>query len=122
VLALTGALDVQVDPDDLERIARLVDQAPVETHRIPQVNHVLRHSAGSGAPSEYERQVKSGRPLDPRVLHTVTAWAGRRASVPACPAPVRWEVASSAAAEGATACATCDRWRSSACWCSRSSG
>ena len=83
VLALTGALDVQVDPDDLERIARLVDQAPVETHRIPQVNHVLRHSAGSGAPSEYKRQVSAGRRLDPRVLHTVTAWASERVSLPA---------------------------------------
>lgn len=83
VLALTGALDLQVDPDDLERIADLVVAAPVETHRIPQVNHTLRHSSGTGAPSEYQRQVKAGQPLDPRVLHTVTSWAGARVSVPA---------------------------------------
>lgn len=83
VLALTGALDLQVDPDDLERIADLVVAAPVETHRIPQVNHTLRASRGTGAPSEYQRQVKAGQPLDPRVLHTVTSWAGARVSVPA---------------------------------------
>lgn len=44
---------------------------------------MLRHCAGSGAPSEYERQAKASRPLDPRVLHTVTAWAGERVSLPA---------------------------------------
>lgn len=83
VLALTGALDLQVDPDDLERIAELVAAAPVQTHRIPQVNHTLRHSGATGAPSEYKRQVKAGQPLDPRVLHTVTGWARHRVSVPA---------------------------------------
>ncbi len=83
VLALTGALDLQVDPDDLERIADLVAPAPVQTHRIPEVNHTLRHSSGTGAPSEYKRQVKTGQPLDPRVLHTITGWAGDRVSVPA---------------------------------------
>ena len=75
VLALTGDRDPQVDAGDLEDIAALVTGAPVETHRIPELNHLLRHTTSSGSPTGYKRQIKAGQPLDPRVLDALTAWA-----------------------------------------------
>lgn len=81
LLALTGDRDLQVDPDDLDRMRALVTQAPVEVHRPERINHVLRRTEGPGAPSEYRRQVKAGQPLDPGVLATVTAWATARTAV-----------------------------------------
>jgi uncharacterized protein len=81
VLALTGDRDLQVNPDDLDRMRELVTHAPLEIHRPPQVNHVLRHTDGVGAPSEYRRQVKAGQPVDPGVLDTVTTWATARTAV-----------------------------------------
>lgn len=86
VLALTGDQDLQVDPDDLERIAALVTKAPVETHRVPQLNHILRKTEGRGSPmTEYRRQIKAGQPLDPTVLDTLTLWATARTATPTQP-------------------------------------
>lgn len=83
VFALTGDQDLQVDPDDLERIAALVTKAPVETHRVPQLNHILRKTEGGGSPmTEYRRQIKTGQPLDPTVLDTLTTWAATRTATP----------------------------------------
>ncbi len=81
VFALTGDLDLQVDPGDLDRMRELVTRAPVETHRPAQVNHVLRRSSGVGAPSEYRRQVKAGQPLDPAVLDALRVWARAHTAV-----------------------------------------
>ena len=75
VFALTGDRDLQVDPGDLAAIASLVVRAPVEVHRVPHVNHLLRHTEGSGSPAEYKRQISSGQPLDERVLVALTHWA-----------------------------------------------
>lgn len=84
VLALTGDHDLQVDPDDLERIAALVTKAPVEIHRVAQLNHILRRTEGTGSPmTGYRRQIKAGQPLDPAVLDTVTLWATARTATPA---------------------------------------
>lgn len=74
VLALTGELDLQVEPGAVDRVAELVTRAPVETHRIPQVNHLLRRTEGTGSPTEYRKQLRAEQPLDPRVLAAVTAW------------------------------------------------
>lgn len=83
VLALTGDRDLHVDPDDLERIAALVTEAPVETHRVPQLDHILRKADGLGSPvPEYRRQIKAGQPVDPTVLDTLTRWATARTNTP----------------------------------------
>jgi uncharacterized protein len=83
VFALTGDRDLQVDANDLDRIETLVTGAPVEIHRIPQLNHLLRHTDGSGSPTQYKRQLKAGEPLDPRVLDALITWANARTAVPA---------------------------------------
>jgi uncharacterized protein len=83
VFALTGDRDLQVDADDLEVIAALVSDAPVETHRVPELNHLLRHTTGNGSPTAYKRQLKADLPLDPRVLEALIGWATARLAVPA---------------------------------------
>jgi uncharacterized protein len=81
VFALTGACDLQVNPDDLHRMREIVVNVPLATHCPPQVNHVLRHTDGVGAPAEYREQVKAGRPLDHGVLDALTAWATAQVAV-----------------------------------------
>ena len=83
VFALTGDRDLQVDADDLEDIAALVTDAPVETHRIPELNHLLRQTTGNGSPTGYKRQIKAGLPLDPRVLDALIGWATAHLAVAA---------------------------------------
>ena len=82
VFALTGDRDLQVNPDDLDRMHALIG-APLEVHRPMQANHVLRHTEDVGAPSEYAKQVKAGQPLDPQVLDALTTWATTQLAVPA---------------------------------------
>lgn len=81
VFALTGDRDLQVDPNDLDRMRELVVDTPLETHRPEQVNHLLRHTEGVGAPSEYRTQVKAGQPLDQGVLDALTTWATAQLAV-----------------------------------------
>ena len=57
--------------------------AAVETHRIPELNHLLRHTTGNGSPTGYKRQIKAGLPLDPRVLDALIGWASARLAVAA---------------------------------------
>lgn len=71
VLAITGANDIQVDPDDLRLIAELVP-ADVESHVVPDVTHLLRADPSRAGLKDYRKQAK--RPIDPRVLGYVTAW------------------------------------------------
>ncbi len=78
LLAVTGDLDLQVDPADLERMAALVPHEHVETHRVARVNHLLRHTDGTGSPTEYRKQLRRQQPLDTRVLETVTDWVAAR--------------------------------------------
>lgn len=80
VCALTGGKDVQVNPDDLDRIAALVP-APVETHRPVDVTHLLRSEEGPASLRTYKKQVR--RPVDPEVVQIVTDWlAAKAAEVP----------------------------------------
>lgn len=75
VLAITGDKDVQVDPDDLEVIARLVPGG-ADTHRLPGLTHVLRRTDGRASVFSYRRLLRS--PVDDDLLATVTDWlAGR---------------------------------------------
>lgn len=74
VLAVTGAKDLQVNPDDLTIIESSAG-GPVVTHLVPDVTHSLRRQAGAPSLSKYKREVRG--PVDAEVLGLVTDWAGR---------------------------------------------
>ncbi len=71
VLAITGANDIQVDPDDLRLMAELIP-ADVESHVVPDVTHLFRSDPSRAGLKDYKKQTK--RPVDPRVVGYVTAW------------------------------------------------
>jgi pimeloyl-ACP methyl ester carboxylesterase len=75
VLAITGSKDIQVDPDDVELIGRLVG-GDFTGHVIENVTHLLRNEDGPPSLRTYKKQVR--RPVDVRVLDTVTNWIGER--------------------------------------------
>ncbi|OLF12830.1 alpha/beta hydrolase [Actinophytocola xinjiangensis] len=75
VLALTGEKDLQVDPDDLEVIARLVPGG-AETHRVPDLTHILRRDPGRPSVLAYRRQLR--KPVEPDVLSGVARWLADR--------------------------------------------
>jgi len=71
ILAITGSKDIQVDPNDVARMAELV---PTElSDDVPEdVTHLLRRQAGPASLKTYKKQAK--RPVDRSLLETVTAW------------------------------------------------
>jgi len=75
VLALTGTKDLQVDPGNLELMARLVN-APFQAHAVPDVTHILRADPGNPSLSNYREQAK--RPVDPRVVELILEWLERQ--------------------------------------------
>ncbi|GAA1625496.1 alpha/beta hydrolase family protein [Georgenia ruanii] len=75
VLALTGDHDVQVPPEDLQTLAGLVP-GDVETVLVPDLNHILRHQAGTPTLKTYRTDVR--HPVDPRVTELVASWVARR--------------------------------------------
>ena len=77
VCALTGEKDLQVNPDDLERMTALVS-APIETHRLADLTHLLRREAGPASLRTYKKQVK--RPVEPLVVDLVIDWLLRCAA------------------------------------------
>lgn len=77
VLAITGAKDLQVDPDDLEEIRRLVP-GPVETHRPADLTHILRRTPGPASMVGYRRLLR--RPVDAALLDQVSGWLAARLS------------------------------------------
>ncbi|MFA9430517.1 alpha/beta hydrolase family protein [Egicoccus sp. AB-alg2] len=76
VLAITGDKDLQADPADLQRMETLV-RAPLDTRLVPDLNHVLRHTPGTGAIGAYKKQIRT-QPLDPRVTEALIGWATAR--------------------------------------------
>lgn len=75
VLAVTGAKDIQVDPDGLDEIRRLVPGG-AEVHRLPDLTHLLRTDPGRPGIRSYPRLVRE--PVDPGVLALVARWLGER--------------------------------------------
>lgn len=75
VLAVTGGKDLQVDSADVAAIGALV-AGPVESHVVPDVNHILRRQDGPASLSTYKRDVRD--PVDPRVVELVTSWVAQR--------------------------------------------
>jgi len=71
VLAITGDRDLQVDPDDLDRMRHLV-KGPFQALRSSGVTHLLRAEGSKRGLSGYKEQVR--RPVDPRVVSAVTDW------------------------------------------------
>jgi pimeloyl-ACP methyl ester carboxylesterase len=74
VLAITGGHDLQVPPDDVAAIGRLVG-GPFEGHVVGDLSHMFRPDPDSVGPRGYRR---AGRlPVSPEVLGLITAWASR---------------------------------------------
>jgi uncharacterized protein len=73
VLAIAGGHDLQVPPDDVEAIGRVVG-GPFEGHVVGDLSHLFRPDPGSIGPRRYRQEVR--RPVSPEVLGLVTAWAG----------------------------------------------
>ncbi|MCR6482843.1 alpha/beta fold hydrolase [Amycolatopsis sp. OK19-0408] len=74
VLALTGEKDTQVDPADLDVIANLVPGA--QTHRIPDLTHILRRTDGPGTVFGYRKLLR--RPVEEDVLTGIAQWLAER--------------------------------------------
>ncbi|MHA6793234.1 alpha/beta hydrolase [Pseudonocardia bannensis] len=77
VLAVTGGKDLQVDPADLDEIARLVP-GTVQTHRVPDVSHTLRVQPGEPSMRKYKAELRE--PLAPQVVDLVVAWCRSQAA------------------------------------------
>jgi pimeloyl-ACP methyl ester carboxylesterase len=75
VLAVIGGSDIQVDPADLDEIRRLVP-GDAETHRIPDLTHLLRRHPGRPSLRTYPRQLRA--PVDPELLDRITGWLTSR--------------------------------------------
>ena len=71
VLALTGSKDIQVNPDDIERICQVVPN-DCSGRVIDDLTHLLRTEAGPPSVRTYKKQAK--RPVDPALLATTSAW------------------------------------------------
>ncbi|MFF0502882.1 alpha/beta hydrolase family protein [Streptomyces fimicarius] len=71
VLAVTGDKDLQVDPDDLDRMAGLV-RGEVETHRPADLTHLLRRTPAKPSLLAYRRLLRE--PVDPDILTLVADW------------------------------------------------
>jgi hypothetical protein len=77
-LAVTGSKDLQVDPDDVERICERVS-SECSGHVVDGVTHLLRDEPGPPSVKTYKKQAK--RPLDPRVLDLVISWIAATTTV-----------------------------------------
>jgi pimeloyl-ACP methyl ester carboxylesterase len=74
VLAITGGHDLQVPPDDVAAIGRLV-RGPFEGHVVGDLSHILRPDPDSVGPRGYRRAVRA--PISQEVLSLVTMWITR---------------------------------------------
>ena len=75
VLAITGEKDVQVDPQDVVRIAELV-QGDVEYHIIPNLTHILRLDHEPPSFLNYKKLLK--KDMDYSILGLITDWLDRK--------------------------------------------
>ncbi|MFF1695422.1 alpha/beta hydrolase [Streptomyces sp. NPDC058257] len=92
ILAVTGDKDLQVNPDDLKEIARLVPGG-AETHRIDDLTHILRRDSGRPTLNSYRRLLRE--PVDPGLLDLVAEWLSRHLTAVAGEAPAEGRSASS---------------------------
>ncbi|MBT2412375.1 alpha/beta fold hydrolase [Streptomyces sp. ISL-12] len=92
VLAVTGDKDLQVDPDDLKEIARLVPGG-AETHRVADLTHVLRRDPGRPTLNGYRRLLRE--PVDAGLLDLVAEWLARRLDAAPAEPPAEGRTAAS---------------------------
>jgi len=71
VLAITGQKDLQVSPDDLNVVARLVPGG-VDTRLVPDLTHLLRRDPEPPSVLNYRRLLR--QPVDPELLTDVAGW------------------------------------------------
>jgi pimeloyl-ACP methyl ester carboxylesterase len=74
VLAISGGKDLQVDPQDVVKIAELA-QTKVEHHIIPNMTHLLRLDYGTPSLLEYKRLLK--KDIDRSMLDIIVTWLQR---------------------------------------------
>ena len=74
VLAITGTKDIQVNPDDLNRMAELVT-SDFEWHKLPNITHILRTELGQPTLSTYKEQTR--HPVDKQILLILLDWLHR---------------------------------------------
>jgi pimeloyl-ACP methyl ester carboxylesterase len=74
VLAITGTKDIQVNPDDLGRMAQLV-KSDFEWHKVENLTHILRIELGQPTLSTYKEQIR--HPIDERILQIISDWFRR---------------------------------------------
>jgi hypothetical protein len=72
VLALTGGHDMQVPPEDVAAIGRLV-QGPFDGQVVGDLSHLLRPDPDRKGPLGYRRAVR--QPVSAEALTLITAWA-----------------------------------------------
>lgn len=72
VLAITGAKDIQVDPDDVARIGQIV-RGGFDGDVPADLTHVLRRDPAPPSLGAYRTQVR--QPVDPWVVDRVADWA-----------------------------------------------
>jgi hypothetical protein len=72
VLAITGDNDIQVDPEDVARIGRVVT-GRFDGDVPADLTHLLRRHPGAPSLATYRRQFRE--PVDPWVVERVAAWA-----------------------------------------------
>ena len=72
VLAITGAKDIQVDPDDVARIGRIVT-GRFDGEVPTDLTHILRRDPGPPSLRAYRRLFR--RPVDPWVVQRIAEWS-----------------------------------------------
>ncbi|WP_243299797.1 alpha/beta hydrolase family protein [Bacillus litorisediminis] len=81
VIAITGEKDLQVPPEQAQRIAEMV-KGEAEWHIIPDMNHILRKYQGThtmlGLIKEYKSQLNE--PICPELFQTIDSWLKKRFS------------------------------------------
>ncbi|WP_228816696.1 hypothetical protein [Nocardia transvalensis] len=83
VLAITGDKDRQIDPADLDTIARIVP-GPTEICRMPDLTHLLRREPGPATLRTYRAQYS--RPVDAELIDHIATWAATHLS--SAPPPI----------------------------------
>jgi alpha-beta hydrolase superfamily lysophospholipase len=75
VLAITGEKDIQVDPADLEKMAKLAT-TDFESHMLPDITHLLRAEKGEPSLASYKKQIS--KPIDKGILTLIFDWLKKR--------------------------------------------
>lgn len=75
VLAITGGHDIQVPPEDVDAVGRLV-KGPFEGHVAGDLSHLLRPDPARAGVRGYRRSLR--QPVSPEVLRLITAWVAAR--------------------------------------------